>query len=389
MTRRAALAAAFVIACEAPTTGGAAGADGTAARPDAAAAADAAPEEPVPEESVPTVVSAGGAVLAAPEVLPIVVANDVDSARIAPFFKALAASSWGEALRPYGVAGITVGEAVVLPALARSVDDADLRRILDDLAPRVAPGTGVLPVFLVPSGVTLTRAGRVACRSFGAYHDERRDGSGAAPYAVVARCAEGPAGDAAVTRLISHEIAESATNPLPSTAPAFDRLDDAHWILGSREGAEIADLCDAFAAPDVAVGAFAAAPFFRNRALPSADPCGGAPVAVAFPAQPDAVVVDDAFRGPVTTRGLVVPLGGERTLPIVVRGAAPGSTITVGVAPESPTVGVAVLLRAQEVPPSGRVRVPLRGVARGGTILALVVASGPRSIAWPALIETR
>ncbi len=47
-----------------------------------------------------------------------------------------------------------------------------------------------------------------------------------------------------VTTTISHELAESATDPFPNTSPAFAATDDADFVWTFETGGEIADMCE-------------------------------------------------------------------------------------------------------------------------------------------------
>ena len=105
-----------------------------------------------------------------------------------------------------------------------------------------APTSSTLFTFVVPPS-TQSNMGRggVGCQDYGGYHSEARKGTSfkdTVPYAITLQCG-GFGGNTAfdsLTVVISHEVAEAATDPFPGTKPAW-RND--YQPLGG----ENADLC--------------------------------------------------------------------------------------------------------------------------------------------------
>jgi hypothetical protein len=175
-------------------------------------------------------------------------------------------------------------------------------------------------LFFTPPGTTVTWMGtQTSCADFDAFHGEDDLGEVAIPYIVGAACPgyDGPTVNDLQERTIavSHELLEAATDPFPDTAPAFNGEDtaDAVWTL-SVEG-EIADLCELELDPYVALpdGSFVQRSWSNQAAAAGTNPCvpapPGKPYFNAVPDLPDTVSIYG-----VSAPGVVIPVGGSRTI---------------------------------------------------------------------------
>ena len=293
-----------------------------------------AEDEPPFVLTFPRVISRGGATVARPAVLPIFVKGDPHAASIVAFAESVGKSDyWRESLAEYGVGQLSVRAAVFFDTLAPEVSDAELRALLAkgfESGTLPPPDAATLYAIYPPAGASIVRDGVRTCAGLAGYHDEL-DASGVkVGYAVVARCEAPERHLEELTVLSSHEYAEWATNPFPTTAPAFASLDDEHWIWGRRSGPEISDLCYGLGVGPRALDgtAFLVQPQWSNMASGAGkDPCASGRSsrhAVGIPEQPDALELPTALaRGPVTTRAIRLARGGSRTVRVRVHADGP------------------------------------------------------------------
>ena len=202
--------------------------------------------QPAAHPKLPQVLSLGGAVLAAPKVLPIFYASDTGIADIKAFLKEYAASSaWVEQTSEYGVGPLTVLPAVTLSGTApATVSEATLQSLLKSNTSGTHPSWGALDsktiyLFVMPQGTIETTSAGSCCGEFDGYHVEAQIGQTAVPFAIGCTCPADPASRftslQARTVAISHELLESATDPVPEPRPGVrpngrgrHRLDAGH-----------------------------------------------------------------------------------------------------------------------------------------------------------------
>jgi hypothetical protein len=316
---------------------------------------------------VPQVVSSGGPVMKTPKVVPIFYAAD-DSATVASlqdFLGKLPASPyWSAFATEYGVGAVSVAPAIMLTdTLPPNYDDSQIQAFLADKLQSAdpafpAPDANTIYAFFFPPNVTITVGATVptgdagddaaipadagvapgvstSCNDFGGYHDNiALTTSTNVAYAVVPRCASfGPlmALDA-ITGPASHEIAEAATDPFPSGAPAFLSVDPTHayWkqLLG---GGEVGDMC---AQGDVFTKFPPSMPYTVQRiwsnlaAKAGTDPCVPVPEGLTYfntlPNMPDVLTITSR-GGSVNPKGIEIPVGGSKTLELDLFSSAPMS----------------------------------------------------------------
>jgi hypothetical protein len=211
--------------------------------------------QPAPHPRLPQVANLGGPVLASPRVQPVLYAADSDAAGIASFLATLeTASYWREATSEYGVGPLQILPAVTIstPPPATIGDGAIESEILANTT-GASPAWGAgdpSTVYLVvlPQGTLATFAdGETCCRDFGGYHSTVDSGTVAVPYAVGCSCpgAFGPAltGLQERTFAVSHELVEAATDPFPTTNPAYYGNDYADFVWSYATGGELGDMC--------------------------------------------------------------------------------------------------------------------------------------------------
>jgi hypothetical protein len=296
---------------------------------------------PAPHGPPPQVESGGGAVLKAPRVVPVYFAND-DAALVTQdkdFVNKVGATSyWAATTTEYGVGPLTATPSVDLAETApTSIDDAAIQTWLaaklnanDPAFP--APDANTVYSLHYPAGTTITEASggqpATSCVDFGGYHNniqlDAAHGSMDVAYVVVPHCANfgGLKGIDSITATESHELIEAATDPFPTSTPAYGQTDEAHlywlFVLG---GGEVGDLCaqnaDAFTK-------FAELPYTVQRtwsnkaALAGHDPCvPKLPGSVYFNAVP---VLSDTIAlnvgGTARMKGVKIPVGGSKTIDV-------------------------------------------------------------------------
>jgi hypothetical protein len=207
---------------------------------------------------LPTVVSLGGPVLATPRVQPIYFTGFPHAAEIDAFLQRLAASNyWTAVASEYGVGAPTIAAGVHSGvAVARALVLADLTPLLEqtfqaDAAALGAPDGGTVYALFFSPDTSITVSGTSLCQA-GApsgFHFETQVAGQRVPVVVVPTCASlgdsGLSGAAALTPPLSHELVEAATDPFPTSQPAFADTDQRHPMWAQAlAGAEIGDLCE-------------------------------------------------------------------------------------------------------------------------------------------------
>jgi hypothetical protein len=279
--------------------------------------------------------NAGGAVLAAPKVVPVFFANDPDRATIEDFLGQLAPSSyWTAVSAEYGVGALTIAPSVVATETPPTTDSA-----VQTLISAHVGGTGGWPastpntiyVVFLPQGVVLSMGGGTSCQDFGGYHDETHGG---AIYALIPRCASMTfPGLASTTIATSHELLEASTDPHPQSNAAYAAIDDDDAIWQLVPGAELGDMCEfAHAVYQPLVGSyFVQRMWSAVSAAAGHDPC--VPV-LSTPYVEAATNLSD-IAVPVgngqnlTTRGVKIPVGMSATVEVDLYSDAPAPDWTV------------------------------------------------------------
>ncbi len=228
---------------------------------------------------VPQVADAGGPVMTAPKIVPIFYAADsaMTITQLEDFLSKLPASHWWAGwTKEYGVGALTIASPITLQdTLPPYWDDSQIQA---DLTARLTSGSSGFPApdantiyaYFFPPGVTITTTGTPdptdggafdagsgagdSCTGFGGYHDnitlnapaDGGPGGTDVAYAVIPRCTSFGtlAGLDAITGPASHEFAEAATDPFPSTNPAFSTVDGPHtYWTRALGGGEVGDMC--------------------------------------------------------------------------------------------------------------------------------------------------
>lgn len=336
----------------------AADAGSDAAGTDAGVAADTGPDVdngapsttyPAPHPPMPSLVNqAGGKVLATPKVHLVFYPGYPYEADMITFAQNIGKSSyWGPATAEYGVAPIVYEGMTELTGAdatpPKTISDTEVETFIST---RIANGTfgtpdpNVIYTIFYPSTTTITMMGgplgnSQSCSSFGGYHNDTpvMVGDAGAPvnyaYAVLPTCNTfgGLTGKDGVSGATSHEWVEAVTDPYPSTNmgqdSAFSSIDPDHlaWeLLGG--GGEAGDLCvsdpNAFYTPTDF-------PFVVQRgwsntlAKAGHNPC--APGITGVPYFQSAPVLNEnvhftaaALGGTFSTKGVVIPVGGSKTI---------------------------------------------------------------------------
>jgi hypothetical protein len=195
------------------------------------------------------------------------------------------------------------------------------------------PDPSTIYLFLFPPGTIVNDQG-TCCSAFDGYHGEASIGATTVPYAITCAC---PGFDGQnVTNLqqrtvvVSHELAEAATDPFVNSNPAFGQSDDPDYVWTIVTGGEVADMCgynaDSYFIPPGAKymvqrsWSDAAAKALTNPCLPV--PAIANPYYNSFPTLPDMVHYDQGF-GSFATRGVKIGVGQTRTIPVHLWSAMP------------------------------------------------------------------
>jgi hypothetical protein len=303
---------------------------------------------PVVHEPLPQVLDSGGPVLAAPKVQPIMYASDTGATDIAGFFQELTQTTfWSETTSEYGVGPLTFLPAVTLPGVApKMVSDADLQAMVVANTSGATPAWGAsdgstIYTFVLPAGTVQSDGNGACCTDYGGYHSETTMGAVPLPYVVACACSDFGGSSNAIndrTIAIGHELVESATDPFPNSNPAYLFVDDDHVVWKAITGGELADMCvlneDAFFIPPGSKYMIQRS-WSNAAALASQEPCvparTTAPYFNTFPAL-NTIVYNPGGGHAFTTKGINIPLGGSRTIPLdLFSGAPTGGTWTVKV----------------------------------------------------------
>jgi hypothetical protein len=262
----------------------------------------------------PRVTTFGGPIMAHPQLVPIFFNNDPDVATLTGFNQWLVTSDWlDEVGTEYGVgAGSVLGTVQLpMPAPASITDAQMLDMVYQGLAagslPKPADGQlgDVLYVFYLPVGTVVTAGNTRSCVDFGGYHNSARRNGVELSYAVIAACQ--PASRLTTIELreliMSHELIEAATDPVPGNRPAY-RLNDpsSPW---SSTGGEVGDLCEVSGQEALRDNGYVVQRSWSNAAAEAGDPCAPIPIG--------SVYFNLRVAGTFPPR---IPAGGHQTLQI-------------------------------------------------------------------------
>jgi hypothetical protein len=277
----------------------------------------------------------GGKVLKNPVVVTVTWAGDPNVEALEAMGDQLGTSAyWKDTTFEYGTLGATSGAEnhVRLPdAPPSSMSDTQLEAyvqasVASGLFPTPASGEPIYILHL-QKATQLMLGGKSACsQGVGGYHDSTKSGTPIA-FAIVPRC--GSSFDS-VTVAASHELAEAATDPYPTTKPAWTgfRAEDLAWEFFQQFQSENGDACEFYRDSDLGAGvesglAVTVQRTWSNKSAAAGhDPCvpvfRGATFFNTTPIGLEPIDVDlSAIGGDVvTTMGYKVPVGKTRTIPL-------------------------------------------------------------------------
>ena len=125
-----------------------------------------------------------------------------------------------------------------------------------------------------------------------------------------------------ITEVASHELFEAATDPLPFTSPAYNRLDGDHYAWGFVFLSEGGDLCvqaDELTVKPDDIGFSVQRMWSNAYAKLGHDPCVPAVKNTTYfnsaPVLADTLTFDDQGQR-VTTKGLRIPVGSSKTIDV-------------------------------------------------------------------------
>lgn len=250
----------------------------------------------------------GGPTLASLQLVTLSFAADPNGAKDAAFGDFVVGSQWLKTVgADYGITAATHVKNVVLTQTAgKTVKDADVQALV---AASIANGSapsgsgGVLYLVFYPPGSVVQSpfGGADTCVSvgnaaIGGYHWEGKSGTTPFAYAVVPTCTNEAFAD--IEASASHELMEAATDPLPSTKPAWV-LTDATNPWSALDG-EVADFCELLTTTE---GGHALQRVWSNSAAKAndRDPCIPAPSAPFYNATATPAAVQTVAAGQSVT----------------------------------------------------------------------------------------
>ena len=224
---------------------------------DAGNDADAAIPYPAPHSPMPQAVNSGGSVIASPKLVAISFQGDTLQPDIDKFASDLVSSPnyWKGAVSEYGVGPLTQVAYHANETPPQTLADSDVQAWItnkiqtDSTFPK--PDASTIYALFYPKDTNVTALGGTTCQEFQGYHDSYPlDASTNVIYAIVPRCAPPPVAGVTdadqMTAEASHEIVEAATDPLPSSKPAYVTVDANSHAWELLAGGEIGDLCGAY-----------------------------------------------------------------------------------------------------------------------------------------------
>jgi len=232
---------------------------------------------------LPQLTSFGGPIMAHPQLVPIFFNDDPDAATLMSFSRWIVTSDWlAEVGTEYGVGTGSVLGAVQLPMPAPpSITDAQVvdlvfQGVTTGSLPRPADGNlgDVLYVLLLPAQTAEIAGSSSSCVDFGGYHSAARRHGVELSYAIIATCLDnGLQLSSAEYRelILSHELIEAATDPLPGNHPAY-LLHDRTSPWFSTDG-EVADLCELSSREALRDSGYVVQRSWSNIAAESGNPC--------------------------------------------------------------------------------------------------------------------
>ena len=319
---------------------------------DASDAADVSVDAgyPAPHYAMPQVVNlAGGSVLKTPKIYLVFYPGYTYETQIQTMAAALGPSTyWAAVTKDYGVGSVQVAGTLELTGETPpgAVMDSDIQTYLGGKLASGALGTpdpGTIYTIFYPSttSITLPQGGpfgnATSCKTFGGYHSDFALSltDGGQPqnfaYAVIPTCTglDGLTEQDSVTGAVSHEWAEAATDPYPSTNSgadsAYSSVDYDHFIwelLGG--GGEVGDMCVGEQAPfykPTDVGFMAQRIWSNSFALAGHDPCvpniAGQAYFQSAPLLTEKIsFTSPLLNGTLETQGVTIPVGQSKTIEV-------------------------------------------------------------------------
>jgi hypothetical protein len=206
------------------------------------AGVDAGPDWHEPYSLVP--LNAGGVVLQSLELTTIDYAGYVMDQDLQDYARWIVSSSWLTTIgASYGVGqGTYVQHYTINSPAPATLTESDIDDLLESLlgvdGGLPAPNSNSLYFIYFPAGTVITGGG-TSCIDYGGYHTEDVSGAYDIPYGVIPTCSS----DLSV--VVSHELAESATDPFVGSRPGYRFTDPSDAFTYVSQG-EIGDLCQGF-----------------------------------------------------------------------------------------------------------------------------------------------
>jgi len=295
------------------------------AGPDTGGPSNVYPAFPI---DVPQVTDNGGPILAAPVIVTVTWSTDPDANSYNTFDDAIGASTYWHAINSeYGVGAATSGSAnhvsitTAPPAtLADTALDTMVSTNVGTSWPADTPNT--IYVIYLPPGLSFTFMGQDICSQAGGYHTETQTGN--ITYAVLPHCGWSQASDLEYSA--SHELNEAATDPHPTTNPAYYGFDDNHLAMTffNQFQTELGDACEFFseAADSIDMTPYTVQRQWSNKSAAAGHdwclPLLGEPMynTTMIPSSKEDVISVGLGGAPIQSKGFKLALNESRTFPI-------------------------------------------------------------------------
>ena len=328
---------------------------------DAALAGDAADDAdlavyPAIKPDMPRVITGGGPVLKKGSVTPVYFPGFDYVAEMTDFSKKIGATKYWGALAEYGVGQLTMGTPVLLtqeqivPADIGDITDEQIQAWLTSRFDGTHPEFGATPdpdsiyTLFYPPDTNISLGTDQSCQSFGGYHSDVTIQGQLISYAVIPECNSfGSLKNLdSVTTTTSHELSEAATDPYPMNKTAYGQVDGDHlawqFFLG---GGEVGDLCAQFSAsyykPDDLL--YVVQRNWSNaQAKAGHDPCQPAQEGQVY-FNASATFPDKINTRGVFTKGIKVPVGQSKTLPLSLYSDGPMARTFIRISTSMPAKG--------------------------------------------------
>jgi hypothetical protein len=359
---------------------------------------------PPPPGTFPRAVSQGGPVIKAPKVVAITFKSDPMVTQIESFTSKMATSTfWADTATEYGIGALTVKPPIRLNENAPTTTSFDgiatwLEGKFNTDPAFGTPDSSTLYAIYYPSGTTISDGALgTSCQNYGGFHYETTAKGQRVGYAVMPRCSMPGQPDLdTLTVTASHEYFEWATDPFPTTSPAWSGVDPDHYIWSRVFLGELGDLCtlpglDYIRPTDLG---FTVQRMWSNKSSTGGHhPCVPSKETyfTAIPALEENITSPD---GAGTTKGVKVGVGQKKTIPVTIYADGPVSgsidlqVLDIADAYYQQPAEFTYQLSKSRVAPGETVQLTITGASRAQAGFGFLIVSrvGSKVNLWPGMV---